>query len=75
MQGMAVYFVEGNEQDHSFVLKHLLTNYDRVAFPTMHIGVRNNYAFLMTNINKVTQNYSCGECPARFTENCNLSRQ
>ena len=40
----------------------------------MHIGIYENHAFLILDINKVTNNYTCGECMARFTQSCHLAR-
>ena len=40
----------------------------------MYIGLYEGHAFLITNINKVTNNYTCGECMARFTRADNLNR-
>ena len=40
----------------------------------MTIGIYGSHAFLITDINKVTNNYTCGECLARFTRADNLSR-
>ena len=46
IQGMAVYNVEGNEQNHRFILRYLPTTYDRVGFPSMKIRIYNQHAFL-----------------------------
>ena len=40
----------------------------------MYIGLYEGHAFLITDINKVTNNYTCGECMARFTKSCDLTR-
>ena len=40
----------------------------------MNIGIYNDHAFLITDINKVTSNYTCGYCSARFTRADNLRR-
>ena len=40
----------------------------------MSIGLYEGHAFLITDINKVTNNYTCGECMARFTKSVNLTR-
>ena len=40
----------------------------------MHIGLYEGHAFLITDPNKVTNNYTCGECMARFTRADNLKR-
>lgn len=40
----------------------------------MTIGIHNGHSFLITNINKVTNNYTCIECDARFTQACHLTR-
>ena len=40
----------------------------------MNIGIYKEHAFLITNLDKVTNNYSCAECQARFTKVCNLWR-
>lgn len=41
--------------------------------PQMNIGIYQKHAFLITNLDKVTNNYSCAECQARFTQACNCS--
>ena len=33
----------------------------------MNIGIYEEHAFLITNLDKVTKNYACAECQARFT--------
>ena len=40
----------------------------------MNVGLYEGHAFLITDINKVTNNYTCGECMARFTRAANLTR-
>ena len=61
-----------NEGD--FILTHTPSHYDKVSHPTMNIGLYEGHAFLITGINKVTNNYTCGECIARFTRADNLNR-
>ena len=61
-----------NEGD--FVLIHQPSHYDKVSYPTMTIGIYESHAFLNLDINKVTNNYTCGECMARLTKSCNLTR-
>ena len=39
----------------------------------MHIGVYEGHAFLIKDINKVTNNYTCGDCMVRFTKSCDLT--
>ena len=70
-QGIAAYSVT-NEGD--FILTHTPSHYDRVSHPTVTIGLYEGRAFLITDINKVTNNYTCGECMARFTKSVNLTR-
>ena len=38
------------------------------------MGMYKNHAFLIKDINKVTNNYTCGECMARFTRASDLTR-
>ena len=70
-QGIAAYTVtnEGN-----FVLSYTPSHYDKVGPRTMTVGIYENHAFLITDINKVTNNFTCGECLARFTRSNNLNR-
>ena len=70
-QGIAAYSVT-NEGD--FILTHTPSHYDKISYPTMTIGIYEGHAFLITDINKVTNNYTCGECMARFTRAANLTR-
>ena len=70
-QGIAAYSVT-NACD--FILTHTPSHYDKVSHPTMYIGLYEGHAFLITDINKVTNNYTCGECMARFTRADNLNR-
>ena len=70
-QGIAAYSVT-NEED--FVSSYTPSRYDKVNYPTMTIGLYEGHAFLITDINKVTNNYTCGECMARFTKSVNLTR-
>ena len=70
-QGIAAYSVT-NEGD--FVLSYTPSRYDNVYHPTMTIGLYEGHAFLISDIKKVTNNYTCGECMARFTRADNLNR-
>ena len=70
-QGITSYTVT---DDSDFVLSYTPSRYDRVGHPTMTVGVYDAHAFLITDINKVTNNYTCGECLARFTRASNLTR-
>ena len=40
----------------------------------MTIGLYDGHAFLIRDIKKVAQNYTCGDCQARFTQACDLVR-
>lgn len=44
-----------------------------MGMPQMNIGIYQKHGFLITNLDKVTNNYSCAECQARFTQACNCS--
>ena len=57
-QGIAAY--EINEEG-KFALKYLPSRFDKIGIPEMNIGIY-----------KVTNNFSCEECQARFTKVCNL---
>ena len=70
-QGIAAFSVT-NEGD--FILTHHPSHYDKVSHPTMNIGLYEGHAFLITDINKVTNNYTCGKCMARFTRASDLTR-
>ena len=61
-------------QAGDFVLSHTPARYDKVGRPTMTIGIYGEHAFLITDINKVTNNNTCGDCGARFTFSCSLAR-
>lgn len=41
---------------------------------TITLDIYSFHAFLITDINEVINTYACGECQARFTKACNLSR-
>ena len=70
-QGIATYTVT---PARDFVLAHAPAHYDQLGRPTMTIGIYEEHAFLITDINKVTQNFTCGDCGARLTQAGNLSR-
>ena len=70
-QGIAAYTVT---QAGDFVLSHTPARYDKVGRPTMTIGNYGGHAFLITDIKKVTNNYTCGDCGARFTQAYHLTR-
>ena len=70
-QGIAAYSVTNNGD---FILSYTPSRYDKVNYPTITIGLYEGHAFLITDINKVTNNYTCGECIARFTRAENLNR-
>ena len=61
-------------KDGDFILIHQPSYNGRVSYPTVNIGIYENHAFLILDINKVSKNYKCGECMARFTKSCHLSR-
>ena len=54
-QGIAAYSVT-NEGD--FILIHRPSHYDKVSHPTMHIGIYESHAFLIKDINKVSNNFT-----------------
>ena len=68
-QGIAAYSVTNAG---AFVLTHTPSHYDTVSHPTMNVGIYEGHAFLILDINKVSNNFTCGECMARFTKSCNL---
>ena len=70
-QGIVAYTVIDNGD---FVLSYTRSRYDKVGHPTMTVNIYNSHAFLITDINKATNNYTCGQCLARFTRSDNLSR-
>ena len=70
-QGIAAYTVLDNSD---FILSHTPSRYDKIGSPTMTVGLHASHAFLITDINKVTNNYTCGECSARFTRADALTR-
>ena len=70
-QGIATYTVTDNGD---FVLSYTPSHYDKVGHPTMTVGIYEAHAFLITDINEVTNNYTYGECLARFTRADNLNR-
>ena len=70
-QGIAAYSVT-NAGD--FILSYTLSHYDKVNYPTMNFGLYEGHAFLITDINKVTNNYTCSECMARFTRASDFTR-
>ena len=70
-QGIAAYSVTNNGD---FVLIYQPSHYDKVSYPTMHIGIYENHAFFILDIYKVSNNFTCGECMARFTRADNLKR-
>ena len=57
-----------------FVLTHTPSHYYKVSHPTMNVGIYEGHAFLILDINKASNNFTCGECMARFTKSCNLNR-
>ena len=70
-QGIAAYTVTSAGD---FVLTHTPAHYDQIGRPTMTIGIYEEHAFFIKDMNKVTNNYECGDCGARFTQSNNLSR-
>ena len=68
-QGIAAFTVT---PAGDFVLTHTPAHYDQIGRPTMTIGIYEEHAFLIKDINKVTNNYTCGDCDARFVKSCNL---
>ena len=70
-QGIAAYSVTN---DGDFVLSYTPSRYGKVGPFTMTVGIYEAHAFLITDINKVTNNYTCGKCLARFTRSDNLNR-
>ena len=70
-RGIAAYSVT-NAGD--FILTHTPSHYEKVSHPTMNVGIYEGHAFLITDINKTSNNFTCGECTARFTQSCHLTR-
>ena len=70
-QGIAAYTVQPNGD---FLLTHLPANYDKVGRPVMTMGLYEGHAFLIRDIKAVAQNYTCGDCQARFTQSYHLLR-
>ena len=70
-QGIAVYEMQPNGDFH---LTHLPANYDQVGQPVLTMGLYDGHAFLIRDIKKVTRNFTCGDCQARFTKPCDLTR-
>ena len=70
-QGIAAYTVQPNGD---FVLTHLPANYDKVGRPVLTMGLYEGHAFLIRDIKAVAQNYTCGDCQARFTRSNDLVR-
>ena len=70
-QGIAAYTVQPNGD---FILTKPPAHYDKVGKPVMIIGIYEGHAFLIRDIQKITQNYTCGDCQARFTRSDNLVR-
>ena len=69
-QGIAAYTVT---PAGDFVLIHTPAHYDQIGRPTMTIGICEEHAFLITDINKVANNYECGDCGARFSQSNHLT--
>ena len=70
-QAIAAYSVT-NAGD--FILIHQPAYNGKVSDTTMHMGIYENHAFLIKDINKVSNNFTCGECMTRFTRADNLKR-
>ena len=68
-QGIVVYTVQPNGAFH---LTHLPANYDQVGQPVLIMGLYDGHAFLIRDIKKVTRNFTCGDCQARFTKPCDV---
>ena len=64
-QGVAAYEIN---EEVTFALKYLPSLFDKISISQMNIGIYKEHAFLITNLDKVTNNYSCAECQARFTQ-------
>ena len=69
--GIAAYKVT---EAGDFILAHTPAPYDKLGRPIMLIGIYNEHAFLITDINKVTNNYTCRDCGGRFTRAADLTR-
>ena len=70
-QGIVAFTVFDNGD---FVLSYTPSRYDKIGSPLITVGLHRSHAFLITDINKVTNNYTCGECLARFTQAGTFSR-
>ena len=57
-----------------FTLIHHPTYKGKVYHAPMHMGIYETHAFLIKDINKVSNNFTCGDCQARFTQSCHLAR-
>ena len=70
-QGIAAYTVT---PAGDFVLTRTPARYDQIGRPTMTIGLYEEHAFLIKDINKVTNSYECSDCGARFVCARNVTR-
>ena len=55
-----------------FILIHHPSYKGKVSHTTMHMGIYENHAFLIKDINKASNNFTC---MARFTQSCHLARR
>ena len=70
-QHIIVYEVSPEEV---FGLKGSFTPEEEGEYLTMTIGVHNNHAFLIKDLEKAAKIYECAHCGARFTKSANLLR-
>ena len=70
-QRIAAYEVD---EEGRFSLKYLPSRFDNTGKPQINIGIYRKQAFLITNLDKVTNSYSWAEFQALFTKSCNLQQ-
>lgn len=70
-QGSAGYEVD---DEGTFSLKYLPSRFDEIGVPQMNIGILEDHAFLIRNLEKGTNHYCCNDCQQTFTKIVNLRR-
>ena len=70
-KGIARYNVDA---EGTFSLKCLPSCFDKTGVPQLNVGIYQDHAFRITNLDKVTKHHACAECQARFTQACPLQQ-
>lgn len=62
------------DAEGTFLLKYLPSRFDKAGEPQLNVGINQDHAFWITNLDKITKHHACAECQVSFTQACPLQQ-